>query len=80
MKGKELCKPFDAYVKPPNNAIWNAQTKEVHGLHKFHEKIINADAIEIVWPNFVTTAEAAIGNDGKQGIIVAWNGKSCNME
>ena len=43
-------------------------------------KNINADAIEIVWPTFVSAAEAAIGNDGRQGIIVAWNGKSCDME
>jgi hypothetical protein len=35
-----------------------------------------------VWPKFVLAVEAAaIGDDGKQGIIVAWNGKSwCDME
>jgi Transposase IS4/Exonuclease len=80
MEGKDIVPAFDSYVKPPNTAIWNPKTTEVHGLHKSNEKIINADSIEVVWPKFVSAAEAAIGNDGKQGIIVAWNGKSCDME
>ena len=78
--GKDICKPFDSYVKPPDNADWNPKTKDVHGLHKLDPRIINADPIEMVWPKFVLAAEAAIGNNGNQGMIVAWNGKSCDME
>jgi hypothetical protein len=79
-RAKDIINPFDSYVKPPNTAIWNPKATEIHGLHQFHDKIVNADSIEVVWPKFVLAVEAAIGDDGKQGMIVAWNGKSCDME
>jgi hypothetical protein len=78
-EGVEVAPPFNHYVKPPDKAVWNPNAMKIHGLHKGDARIKDADSIEVVWEKSVTAAEAAVP-EPKQGIIVAWNGKSCDME
>jgi hypothetical protein len=73
---------FDSYIKPPASAIWNNFATEIHGLHKDHPVILEAEPIGIVWPKFVSHVEKVLKEckKGTKGVIVAWNGKSCDME
>jgi nucleoside-triphosphatase THEP1 len=48
-------------------------------LDKDHTKIKEADPVEIGRPKFVAHVEKVL-TKGKKGVIVTWNGKSCDME
>lgn len=51
----------------------------VHGLHPAHPNIVAAENMDIVWPQFVRWVMENVAND-KVGILVAWNGKNCNLK
>ena len=70
---------FDSYVKPPRNAYWNKMCMETTGLGPNDERIMNARPINDVWIDFCSYLDRHIAND-ERGVIVAWNGASCDME
>jgi hypothetical protein len=69
---------FNKYVKPTENAIWDEQLKEIHGLRRTDRRITNAD-FGVVWKQFcewfdeMTRQYAAV-------IFVAWNGEKCDLK
>ena len=52
---------------------------EITGLHAGHPSIIEADSSEVVWSRFVSFLNKYI-NGEKRGIIIAWNGASCDLD
>ena len=84
---------FDEYVRPPMGTTWLAhEDANCHGLSAKDHRITSADPIETVWPKYVAWIEARVGPnptvaphglppiaDGR-GVIVAWNGKACDLE
>ena len=52
---------------------------ETTGLGPNDERIMNARPINDVWIDFCSYLDRHIAND-KRGVIVAWNGASCDME
>ena len=70
---------FNKYVKPTDNAIWDEQLSEIHGLHRTDRHITNADSFGVVWNQFcecfdeMTRQYAAV-------IFVAWNGEKCDLK
>ena len=77
--GTSAGQPFNEYVRPPQSAIWSQASIDVHGLHKNDPRIKEADPIEAVWARFVDRVESIV-EAPKHGVIVAWNGKFCDME
>ena len=77
--GERLPNTFDAYIKPPNNAVWSKFATNIHGLHENHESILSAVRIEVVWRKFIKFLDDNIPA-GHRGILVAWNGATCDME
>ena len=77
--GRRLKQTFDSYVKPHESAIWSKYATEIHGLHKNHPSIITADPLELVWERFETYLNDIIPI-GHKGVLVAWNGETCDME
>jgi hypothetical protein len=71
---------FDEYVRPPTGVRWCPKAKEITGLHAGHASIRTAKPIEEVWPRFVAWVEEKLQNGAKRGVIVAWGGKSCDVE
>ena len=70
---------FDKYVKPKDGVIWSQYATEVHGLHADHIDITSASNVQVVWGEFEEFLETMIGQD-QCGILVVWNGQSCDME
>ena len=70
---------FDKYVKPPSNAIWSEHAVSTHGLHRMHINIVNAEAIEVVWEQFVQFIDRHIGQN-QRATLVAWNGETCDLK
>ena len=70
---------FNRYVKPPDTAIWDKNAIETTGLSKDDERIVTADNINTVWNDFCTYLREYINKD-KRGVLVAWNGNSCDLE
>jgi hypothetical protein len=71
---------FDMYVNPGPGAKWDSTCTSVTGLSPNDNRIQNAGSIETVWPQFVEFIESQLDNGAKKGIIVAWNGKACEMD
>ena len=69
---------FNEYVKPPQDAEWNEHTIAITGLGPTDQRIMEADSIEIVWGRFVAFINKYVPKTTR-GIIVAWNGESCEM-
>ena len=44
-----------------------------------HPSIVNADGIDVVWGRFIDFLDRHI-DQTERGIIVAWNGASCDLE
>ena len=66
---------FNKYVNPGRDAVWNEHACAAsHGLTRGHEKIVNADTIDLVWKSFEKFVDANIGSDQVGGLI-AWNGE-----
>ena len=70
---------FNEYVRPPPSAIWNPICIEKTGLHPDNSNILKADPIDLVWKRFVNYLKKYI-NGEKRGILIAWNGSSCDLE
>ena len=49
-------------------------------LNPHDPRIANADPIEVVWPNFVAWCNKVTTNLGRPGLLVAWNGLSCDVK
>ena len=77
--GQRFSDTFDSYVKPSDSAVWSEHATKIHGLHRGHPSIINADPLESVWVEFIAYLNANIPI-GKVGVLVAWNGETCDME
>lgn len=77
--GNGLGEDFDQYVRPPDDAIWQKDAVNLHGLSASDDRIQNASPIDVVWKNFVARVEQVVTSP-KRGVFVAWNGKSCDME
>ena len=77
--GNRFANTFDAYVKPSNNAVWSQFVTNVHGLHNNHPLILSADILEVVWKKISTFINDNI-QPKHQGVLVAWNGETCDME
>jgi len=45
---------FDEYVRPSNDAIWDENLFQIHGLHRDHPRIKEADNITAVSHRFCT--------------------------
>ena len=76
---------FNRYIKPPPGCPWGETQSKVHGLSASSPEIKNADALDVVWKDFVEWCEGAIGvgiidRDPKRGVLVAWGGKACDVE
>ena len=71
---------FNKYVKPPENAHVPASLTSTHGLTQHSDQIKNANPIEFVWPQFVGFVEQYLEGGVKKGVMVAWNGASCDVE
>ena len=69
---------FNQFVKPGEGAIWNDNVTSIHGLHQNHSSIIGADDINTVWEQFVRLNENNM-KSGEVAILVAYNGKTCNL-
>ena len=62
---------FNKYVNPGRDAVWNEQAcAAFHGLSRGHEKIVNADTIDLVWKSFEKFVDANIGTD-QVGVLIA---------
>ena len=70
---------FNECVKPPPNTRWSRASKDVTGLHSNHPNTTNADALEVVWEKITNCVNKHVGKD-KRGLLVAWNGASCDVE
>jgi len=70
---------FNEYFRPPLSANWNPICREKTGLHPHHLKILQADPFEAVWSRFKNYLNKYIYGK-KRGIIIAWNGVSCDVE
>jgi len=75
---------FNEYVKPPSNAIFLPQACECHGMtHRNDRRLQGADNIEEVWNDFCKVVKIVFSTGVENdcvGVLVAWNGKSCDME
>ena len=71
---------FNKYVNPKKpEALWNIHATKAHGLLPSDPRIMNADTIDIVWQQFGDWINQQIP-DGKYGIVVAWNGATCDLK
>ena len=43
---------FDEYVMPSEDSIWDERLFQIHGLHRDHPRIKEADDITEVWRRF----------------------------
>ena len=75
---------FDQYVKPPQFAVFLPQACECHGInHRDDQRLKGAPQIEVVWNYFCEYVDVIFSTGVKDncvGILVAWNGKACDME
>ena len=75
---------FDQYVKPPQFAVFLPQACECHGInHRDDQRLKGAPQIEVVWNYFCEYVDVIFSTGVKYdcvGILVAWNGKACDME
>ena len=70
---------YDTYVKPPPGAVFLPQAVAVHGIGKGDVRLTGAPSIATAWSDFMEYIEAIMPSDDV-GVIVAYNGKSCDME
>ena len=76
--GERLPNTFDSYVKPPPSAIWSDHATLVHGIHQGHPFIVDADSLGLFWGKFKSYIDDNI-LIGHHGVLVAWNGETCDM-
>jgi hypothetical protein len=76
----DILDTYNEYVKPPDSAIWDPKAQEVSGLHNNLPFIRSAKPIEEVWPSFKAFIENQLNRADMKGIMVAWNGASCDMD
>jgi hypothetical protein len=79
LKG-EVIGEFNSYVRPRPNAKWNQAAMDVTGLGPSNPSITSASGIEEVWPKFYETINRWTENGAKKGILVAWQGSSCDIQ
>ena len=70
---------FDCYIKPSESEIWSDHITKIHGLYNVYSSIVDADPLGSVWDKFILYLNENIPI-GKQGVLVAWNGDTCDME
>ena len=71
---------FNKYVNPMRpESMWDANATKTHGLLPSDPRISNADTIDIVWRQFEEWIDQHIPY-GKYGIVVAWNGATCDLK
>ena len=71
---------FNVFVNPGPNAVWSTDPDACcHGLSATDPRIRNAPSLKEAWQQFTRWCEGLIPPE-KQGVIAAWNGKSCDME
>ena len=73
-----ITEKFNDYIKPPQTAEWVINTSRITGMHANHPSILAADPIETVWKRFVGFINKYI-KKGTRGVLVAWNGNSCDF-
>jgi len=77
--GNELGK-FDKFILPVKNSIISQESSKIHGISLNSLHLKNAQPLKIVWKAFVEFIESFLDGGKKQGVIIAWNGKSCDLE
>ena len=70
---------FNAYVKPPEGAIFSEACTKIHGLTENSPSIQNASDIDVVWSQFVNWINTNTAWD-EEIIIVVYNGEKCDMK
>jgi len=80
LDGTELLGQFDKYILPAKHSVISQETYQIHGLtlHNLHNK--GAQPLAAVWKLFVEYIESFLEGGKKWGIIIVWNGKSCDLE
>jgi hypothetical protein len=58
--------------------LWDSQFSSIHGLHAQSTEIINAGSIFPVWSRFTNFIYRHFSDDDV-GILVAYNGKTCDL-
>ena len=78
---QELEPSFNSFCRPPPSARFLHEAC-VHGItSRDHEKLRNAPKVEQVWRDFCATVNVHFqGQVDYAGVLVAWNGKSCDLE
>jgi len=62
------------------NAFISKECSEVHGLTLQSPCIQSAKPLKVVWQEFVQFIEMFLDGSQKHGVIIAWNGTSCDLE
>eukprot|EP01047_Picozoa_sp_COSAG01_P046100 COSAG01_NODE_4299_length_5163_cov_8.009479_5_plen_241_part_00 len=63
---------FDDYVKPSDGAVWNEAPEAMcHGLSPYDPRIVGADPITLVWPQFVLWVEGFLNGGQQRGCFTA---------
>ena len=71
--------PFNSYVNPGDNALWDDAATAVHGIRRSDPRIVNAPSINAVWADFVSWFNDLSREFGAV-ILVAWNGENCDLK
>jgi DNA polymerase III epsilon subunit-like protein len=75
---------YDSYCKPPQNAIFLPQACAYHGITSRNDtRLIGAPPVANVWIDFCKPVDAIFvssDNTDNAGVLVAWNGKACDLE
>jgi len=77
--GRELGQ-FDKYILPVKNSVISEETRQIHGLTLYNLHNKGAQPLAAVWKLFIEFIESLLDGGKKRGIIIAWNGKSCDLE
>jgi hypothetical protein len=67
---------FDECVKPSDGAVRNEAPEGMcHGLSPYDPRVVGADPITLVWPQFVLWVEGFLNGGQQRGCFTAWAGK-----
>ena len=75
---------FDSYCKPSAGAVFLQQACECHGIFsRKDDRLTMAPSISTVWNEFCKKVKEIFMQDKYKeyvGVLVAWNGKACDLE
>ena len=75
---------YDSYCKPPRTAVFLPQACDCHGITSRNDtRLLGAPTVAEVWIDFCKVVEAMFESSDhtdNAGVLVAWNGKSCDLE